>query len=55
MISDTSLRDIIINDDFFYKDKKFSRVEYEKFLLKNNLSAPLFEQNISEQEKKDNC
>ena len=52
MISDTSLRDIIINDDFFYKDKKFSRVEYEKFLLKNNLSAPLFEQNISEQEKK---
>ncbi len=51
-ITDSSLKAIITNDDYFYKDKKFSRVEYEKFLIKNNLSAPLFEKNISAQEKK---
>ena len=36
----------------FFQDGKFSRSEYEKFLLKNGLSAPEFEQNLSEQEKK---
>ena len=35
------------------KDKKFSRTEYEKFLISNNLTAPLFETNVAEQEKKD--
>ena len=51
-LSDSSLKDIIVNDKIFFKDEKFSRTEYEKFLLKNGLNAPEFEQNISEQEKK---
>ena len=33
-LTDNSLRDIIKNDDLFLKDNKFSRTEYEKFLLK---------------------
>ena len=51
-ISNKSLKDIIINDKIFMKDKKFSRTEYEKFLISNNLTAPLFETNVAEQEKK---
>ncbi len=51
-IENESLKDIIINDKTFFKDKKFSRTEYEKFLISNNLSAPLFETNVAEQEKK---
>ncbi len=52
VISNTSLKDIIVNDKMFAKDNKFSRTEYEKFLITNNLTAPLFETNIAEQEKK---
>jgi len=52
ILSDASLRDMIVNDKTFFKNKKFSRTEYEKFLLKNGLNAPGFEQNLSEQEKK---
>ena len=52
ILEDPSLKEIIINDKTFFKDKKFSRIEYEKFLISNNLSAPLFEANIAEQEKK---
>ena len=51
-ISDKSLKDIITNDKTFYKDDKFSRTKYEEFLISNSLSAPLFEENIAEQEKK---
>ena len=51
-ISDKTLREIIINDETFFKDGKFSRLKYEEFLIKNNLSAPLFEDNILQQEKK---
>ena len=51
-LSDASLKEIIINDKTFFKDDKFSRTEYEKFLISNSLSAPLFETNVSEQEKK---
>ena len=51
-ISDKTLREIIINDETFFKDGKFSRLKYEEFLIKNNLSAPLFENNILQQEKK---
>ncbi len=51
-VSDKSLRDIIKNDKTFFKSDKFSRTEYEKFLLKSNLNAPLFEKNIVAQEKK---
>ena len=51
-LSNQSLKEIITNDDTFAKDKKFSRTEYEKFLLESGMSAPMFEQNIAEQEKK---
>ena len=51
-INDRALRDIIRNDKLFFKDNKFSRTEYEKFLLKSNVTAPAFEQNIVEQESR---
>ncbi len=52
ILEDVSLKEIIINDKTFFKDNKFSRTEYEKFLISNSLSAPLFEKNVAEQEKK---
>ncbi len=51
-ITDNSLRNIIKNDEMFFKDKKFSRTEYEKFLIKSEVTAPQFENNIVEQEKR---
>ncbi len=51
-VNDSSLRKIIKNDKLFFKDKKFSRTEYEKFLLKSGVTAVQFETNIQEQEKK---
>ncbi len=51
-VSDSALRDIIKNDKSFFKDNKFSRTEYEKFLLKSGMTAPQFEANIVEQEKR---
>ena len=51
-INDNALRNIIKNDKTFFKDEKFSRIEYEKFLLKSGVSAPIFEANIIEQEKR---
>ena len=51
-IGDNSLRDIIKNDKLFFKNNKFSRIEYEKFLLKSGVSAPTFESNIVEQESR---
>ncbi|MDC0426834.1 SurA N-terminal domain-containing protein [Pelagibacteraceae bacterium] len=51
-LNNKSLKEIIVNDETFKKDNKFSRTEYEKFLLESSLSAALFEQNVSEQEKK---
>ena len=51
-VNDNSLRNIIKNDTLFFKDNKFSRTEYEKFLIKSGVTAPLFEKNIAEQEKK---
>ena len=52
IVSDNALRDIIKNDRLFFKDNKFSRTEYEKFLIKSGLTAPQFESNIVEQEKR---
>ncbi len=52
VVNDDSLRDIIKNDKSFFKDEKFSRTEYEKFLLTSGVTAPLFEANIAEQEKR---
>ena len=51
-LSSKSLRSIITTDKTFLRDGKFSRTEYEKFLLSSGISAPIFEQNIAEQEKK---
>ena len=52
VISDNALRNIIKNDKSFFKDNKFSRTEYEKFLIKSGITAPQFETNIVEQEKR---
>ena len=52
ILEDKSLKEIIINDKTFFKDNKFSRTEYEKFLISNSLTAPFFETNVAEQEKK---
>ncbi len=51
-VSDSALRDIIKNDKLFFKNNKFSRTEYEKFLIKSGITAPQFEANIVEQEKR---
>ncbi len=51
-LTDKSLREIIISDETFFKDNKFSRTTYEKFLLESGITAPGFEENIVEQEKK---
>ena len=52
IVNDVSLRNMIKNDDLFFKNEKFSRIEYEKFLIKSGVSAPQFEANIAEQEKR---
>jgi len=52
VVNDNALRNIIKNDKLFFKDNKFSRIEYEKFLLKSGITAPQFEANIVEQEKR---
>ena len=52
IVNDSSLRNIIKNDKLFFRDNKFSRTEYEKFLLKSGVTAPQFEANIVEQEKR---
>ena len=51
-VNDNALRNIIKNEKLFYKDDKFSRTEYEKFLIKSGITAPQFEANIVEQEKR---
>tara|TARA_B100001121_G_C18658781_1_gene607790 strand:+ start:67 stop:1521 length:1455 start_codon:yes stop_codon:yes gene_type:complete len=51
-VNDNALRSIIKSDELFSKDNKFSRTEYEKFLLKSGVTAPQFEANIVEQEKR---
>jgi len=51
-LSNQSLKEIITTDKTFQKDNRFSRTSYEKFLLESGISAPMFEQNIAEQEKK---
>ena len=46
VLNDKSLKNIIVNDKTFFKDEKFSRTEYEKFLLENGMTAPMFEKYI---------
>ena len=51
-ITDLTLKRMITSDEAFMKNKKFSRVAYEKFLLESNITAVMFEKNLLEQEKK---
>ena len=51
-LNNQSLKKIITTDDAFKENNIFSRIKYEKFLLESGVSAPVFEQNIAEQEKK---
>ena len=51
-VNDNSLRNIIKNEKLFFKNDKFSRTEYEKFLLESGVTAPAFEKNIEKQESK---
>tara|TARA_Y100000590_G_C15637294_1_gene983499 strand:+ start:47 stop:1495 length:1449 start_codon:yes stop_codon:yes gene_type:complete len=51
-LSDNSLANLIKNQKGFKRDNKFSRIEYEKFLLENNLTAANFERNLYEVETK---
>ena len=52
-ISENSLSTIIKNEKVFKKNNKFSRTEYEKYLIKNGISAIVFETNLSELIKKE--
>ena len=52
ILSDKSHAKIIKNQEIFKKDDEFSRTEYEKFLIKNNINIIDFEKNISVQEEK---
>lgn len=52
-LSDSTLSFYIKNEKKFYKDNKFSRTEYEKFLIKNGLNAVSFETNMAKQLKKE--
>ncbi len=40
------------NEVFLDENNKFSRIKYEKFLLENNLTAPIFETRLKQQELK---
>ena len=51
-LSDHSLNKLVRYQANFRKENKFSRIEYEKFLLKNNITAVNFEANLSNHEKK---
>ena len=54
-ISDKALAEKIKNNEVFLDDKKnFSRIKYEKFLLENNLTAPVFEIRFKNEELKKN-
>ena len=51
-LSDKSLSKLIRSQKDFERENKFSRVEYEKFLLKNNITSIAFESILSLQEKR---
>ena len=54
-VSDKSLKNkIISNQKFLDENKKFSRVKYEKFLLENNITAPMYELRFKNNELKKN-
>jgi peptidyl-prolyl cis-trans isomerase D len=50
-ISQNSLSEKIkLNKNFYDDGGKFERLKYEKFLLENNISAPLFEKRLKDRE-----
>ena len=51
-VTDNSLGQLVKNQKIFEKNNEFSRVEYEKFLLENSLTAVMFESEIQQQERK---
>jgi len=51
-LSDSSLAKLIRHQKEFQKQDTFSRVEYEKFLLKKNITAATFEKNLANEELK---
>ena len=51
-LSDESLSKLIKMQKSFKRENKFSRVEYEKFLLENNITAAEFESDLSKYEMK---
>ena len=51
-LSDNSLSKLVKNQKDFKRENIFSRIEYEKFLLKNNIPAVIFESDLAKQEKK---
>ena len=51
-LSDSSLSKLIKHQKDFRREDKFSRIEYEKFLIKNNITAGFFEANLAQHEKK---
>ena len=53
IISESSLSKLIKNEEIFKKENKFSRTEYEKFLVVNSLDAVAFENNLLRQKKKE--
>jgi len=54
-MSESSLANKIKSNEIFVdKDRIFSRIKYEKFLLENNLTAPDFERRLKKQELKKN-
>ena len=49
--SENSLSEKIkLNDNFIDENGTFQRIKYEKFLLENNISAPLFEKRLKDRE-----
>ena len=44
------LKKIKYNKNFIDEDNTFQRIKYEKFLLENNISAPMFEKRLKDRE-----
>ena len=51
MVSESSLlKKIKLNKNFIDENNNFQRLKYEKFLLENNISAPIFEKRLKDRE-----
>ena len=52
MLSNNSLAQILKSKEKFQRNGEFSRIEYEKFLIQNNITATTFENNLLKIETK---